>query len=192
MNTLTKLTVVIVALGSVSVAQADPIVIKLQYDKELGPKGKGEFTFEDCPSDVIANTCPKLVFQTTFSKDDPDLIFDQELLGGGAEALLGFFPGDPNSNFFPAVNLASLAAANRPISNILSFESAGEGMSRGIYCIRPSDIASGLCVVDPSVTGIGTWSVKQIPEPGTLALFGIGLAGMRLARRRNFRTGVIK
>jgi len=180
----TKLLVAGFLIASSFAAHADIIKYKLKFDEELGPKGKGEFTFEACPPDIILNTCPNLAFETAFDKDDPDLIFDQLLLGGGAEALLGFFLGDPDNNFFPRVNLASLAATTYPISNLLSFESDGEGMSTGIYCIRPHNVASGLCAGDPSVIGFGTWSAKQVPEPSTVGLLGIGLFGMGLARRR--------
>ena len=62
--------------------------------------------------------------------------------------------------------------------NLISFETSG------IYCLRNDRAANGLCEVDPSVFGIGTWSISLVPEPGTLALFGVGLVGIGFMRRR--------
>ena len=54
------LAALLVALSS-GVAHAGIIEYELKYDEELGPNGKGAFTFESCP----LNTCPNLILAET-------------------------------------------------------------------------------------------------------------------------------
>ncbi|MEQ8860794.1 MAG: PEP-CTERM sorting domain-containing protein [Pseudomonadales bacterium] len=180
LRNLSSAAALMVLLFSGSV-QAGVISYQLHYFNLIGPSGSGGFEYEEC----LTNQCPSFEFRTAFSSTDPDLIFDQTLGGGGGEALLGFFEGDPSSTFFPAINLASLAASSNPISNLLSFESAGVGRSFGLYCIRPSNVASGGCLQDPGVSGLGVWLAKQVPEPGGLSLLAMGLVALALVRRRS-------
>ena len=69
-----------------------------------------------------------------------------------------------------------------------SYRFVGWFQNPGVISIRHQNVTDGHDDIDIAVFGqeglyeIGT--VASVPEPGTLALFGIGLVGMGLARRR--------
>ena len=86
--------------------------------------------------------------------------------GGGAEGL------------FPQANSQGV---------VLTFDPLVASSNNVRYCRRPP------CIPNSVNPGRGDWAVANflfedasapVPEPGTMALFGIGLAGMGLARRR--------
>lgn len=56
-----------------------------------------------------------------------------------------------------------------------------DGMTFANWAVLPSN-AGG-----QSLSHVSLWgkSITQVPEPGTLALFGLGIAGLILARRKN-------
>lgn len=168
------LTALLIVLLS-ETAQAGIIQYELKFFADSGPMGTGGFTFENC-ADLSA--CPNFVFEASFGSE-PSLVFDIVHLGGTAESLLGFFQGDPTSSSFPATNFASLDGLN-----LLSFESDGPGDSSGVYCLRLSAGASGLCSEDSGVFAAGRWSAEQVPEPSTLGLLGAGLLGLFMRRMR--------
>ena len=64
---------------------------------------------------------------------------------------------------------------------VLDRESGEVVFGDGVSGARPSSGVTG--VIASYRTGGGA-EVIGVPEPGTLALFGIGLLGMALARRR--------
>jgi hypothetical protein len=151
--------------------QANAAIIHYNIDfvTASGPSGTGTFSFDDCTNVVV---CPAFDFQVSFGSD-PGVIFEIAGAGGFAVSLLGFFEGDPNSSSFPGTNFDSLDQLN-----LLSFESNGVGETSGVYCLRLSVGASGLCDVAPNVFGRGTWSVSPIPVPAAIWLFGTALIGM--------------
>ncbi len=105
---------------------------------------------------------------------------------------------DPLSNVFtPVFNTpdAAGALAYDPTSDILwvgqlggmvvPYDLTGNLLGPGFNAVAPLNLAVNIDTVD-GLTFMG--ESTQVPEPGILALLGVGLAGMRLGLRRKRTT----
>lgn len=60
----------------------------------------------------------------------------------------------------------------------------GDDLNIVSYCTVEGPDGTCFGTVDTASLGRGSLTVASVPEPGTLVLFGLGLAGLGLARRR--------
>jgi len=72
------------------------------------------------------------------------------------------------------------------INNILTVPFSG-GEFAGIVSGDGNTIAGHYFVADAGGTVLGDWSVTRVPEPTTISLFALGLAGIVLSRRMGRR-----
>ena len=155
-------------------ANADPITYDFEWTGSGGYSMVGNFTYDDVDAAdgaVRDGEVSSLFFEGFFN----GVSF---ATNSTAHLLSGF-----NFNFDPVAGQFFLNGVSSGDSGQLwNITGTGFGFAAGSG-------ASGL-TLDGEVLGLinnpvpMTATVASVPEPGTMALFGIGLAGMGLARRR--------
>jgi len=135
---------------------------------------------------------------------DVDITFSDVFAIDPSTVVFGTFLGDPNDSaqtnttseligtevlflveqsFLTAAALDAIQGSSFTLATMTFTASAV-----GTYIFSGDDCCGGLFLTDETTKGPGVDSayvtVLAVPEPGTLALFGIGLLGMGLSRRR--------
>jgi hypothetical protein len=210
MNTLRKLAVVVVALAGVSLAQAD--LIEFDLDHTLGPL-RGDFGdgqsisdhaefFPDRP--ITVSTGDTLIFNILF--DHRLQVFDfgeptKEVFTFGLQCVDRCAYGGTYRTSIEALGGRGNIWSD-PI--FASFDASGIGFGWGGVGLDVTDSQGSFTGIrwtttftsfregEPlTVSAFSGFSGRAdgfrllpLPEPSTLALFSIGLAGMGLARRR--------
>ena len=177
----TYLALVAVLLSPMA-ANADLIGYDVTYDANVGPDGTGTFIF-----DTVLGAITDFVWD-----------FGSGTVGGISGAILGTTDvfGDTRGRF--VFEILSETDVHSGVDCINVGCSAGQGL----YGLAPFGATYFRIIGSPSVgfsdyvfwddaqtqttlaSGYMSISTASVPEPGTLALFGIGLLGMAASRRR--------